>query len=125
MSLILGIDHPALAAQDAASLAAWYCDILGYKVAFRNDKNVWIIEAPDGTYIEVMPQDATPRPERTTWTPGWSHLAFRVADFEATVAALEAKGIQFVAPAGDAIGGGKVRNFHDPEGNLVQIVCRG
>jgi glyoxylase I family protein len=120
----LGLDHPAVAAQDPAALAAWYRDTLDYQVASRNDKNVWIIEAPDKTFIEVMPKDATPRPERTTWTPGWSHLAFRVADFDAAVAALEARGVAFVAPAADAIGGGKVRNFHDPEGNLVQIVWR-
>ena len=119
-----GIDHPALAADDPAALAKWYCDILGYKVNFHNEKNVWIIEAPDKTLIEIMPRDETKRPERTVWTPGWSHLALRVSDFEQACAYLESKGIEFSAPAAAAIGGGKVRNFFDSEGNMLQLLER-
>ena len=119
-----GIDHPALAAEDPAALAKWYCDILGYKVNFHNEKNVWIIEAPDKTFIEIMPRDETKRPERTVWTPGWSHLALRVNDFEQACAYLKSKGIEFSAPAAAAIGGGKVRNFFDLEGNMLQLLER-
>lgn len=119
-----GIDHPALAADNPVGLAGWYCEKLGYQEVFRNPKNVCIIKAPDGSFIEIMPRDDTPRPQRTTWTPGWSHLALRVADFDAACAYIESVGIEFSAPPADAIGGGKVRNFFDPEGNMLQIVWR-
>lgn len=121
---ITGIDHPAVAAEDVDRLAEWYCDVLGYEKVHRHEKPVWILRAADGTLLEIMPRDETARPERTTWTPGWSHLALRVADFEAAVAHLDAKGISWTSDEMPAIGGGRVRNFADPEGNMLQILER-
>jgi glyoxylase I family protein len=124
MSRIIGIDHPALAAEDVDRLSDWYCDVLGYEKVVRHDKPVWILRAPDGTLLEVMPQDDTPRPVRTTWTPGWSHLALRVDDFDAAVAELQQKGVEWSGEEMGAVGGGRVRNFFDPEGNMFQILER-
>ena len=123
-SSLIGIDHPALAAKDVDALADWYCDILGYTRVFRHDKPVWILRAPDNTLLEIMPQDETPRPQRTTWTPGWSHLALRVADFSAAEQYLTEKGVEWTGEATGAIGGGRVRNFADPDGNMLQILER-
>ncbi|MBR0458685.1 MAG: VOC family protein [Victivallales bacterium] len=122
--MFLGIDHPAVAAERPETLAQWYVDNLGYGVHTHTEKNVWILRAPDGTLLEVMPRDDTPRPARTTWTPGWSHLALRVANLEKASRELESKGIP-LAPPVPAIGGGMLRNFTDPEGNMLQIVQRG
>ena len=124
MKGFIGIDPPAVAAADVDALADWYCDVLGYTRDYRHDKPVWMLRAPDGTLLEIMPQDATPRPDRTTWTPGWSHLALRVQDFEAAVRELDGKEIQWTSEAVTAIGGGRVRSFQDPEGNMLQLVER-
>jgi len=124
MSKITGIDHPALAADDVDRLADWYCDVLGYERVSRHEKPVWILRAPDGTLLEIMPRDETPRPERTVWTPGWSHLALRVDDFEGAAAELDAKGVAWSGHEARAVGGGRVRSFVDPEGNMLQIVER-
>lgn len=121
---ILGIDHPALAAGNVDDLADWYCKVLGYATVFRHEKPVWILRAPDGTLLEIMPRDQTPRPVRTTWTPGWSHLAIRVSDFDEAVRHLDSHDVHWTAEAANAIGGGRVRNFVDPEGNMLQIVSR-
>ena len=123
-ALFLGIDHPAVAAEDVDALAEWYCEMLGYARQFRNDKPVWLLRAADGTLLEIMPRDQTPRPPRTTWTPGWSHLAIRVDDFEAAERFLDDRGAAWTGETADAVGGGRVRSFLDPEGNLVQIVAR-
>ena len=123
-SIISGIDHPAIAASDVDALAKWYCDVLGYTVFFSSDKPLCIIQAPDGTYIEVMPQDGSPRPHRNTATPGWSHLALRVADLDAAVAALDRFHVTWEGAEFGAAGGGRIRNFFDPEGNLLQLVQR-
>lgn len=123
-SVITGIDHPAVAAENVDQLADWYCDTLGYEKVFRHDKPVWIIRAPDGTLIEIMPKDDTARPDRTTWTPGWSHLALRVKDMDQAIAALDQKGVTWAGETIDAIGGGRVRTFSDPDGNMLQIVQR-
>ena len=119
-----GIDHPAIAADDVETLSKWYCDVLGYKVFAKTDKPIYIVEAPDGTYIEIMPKDETLRPERTVCTPGWSHLALRVSDMDAAMEALDGHGVEWLGDEFGAVGGGRIRNFNDPEGNLLQIVQR-
>ena len=124
LTVFLGIDHPAVAADDVDALSEWYVEALGYEKLFRHDKPVWILRAQDGTLLELMPRDDTPRPERTTWTPGWSHVAIRVSNFEQAQALLDEKGVQWTGEEANAIGGGRVRNFVDPDGNMLQILER-
>jgi glyoxylase I family protein len=123
-SVFLGIDHPAVAAEDVDALADWYVDTLAYERVFRHDKPVWILRARDGTLLEIMPRDETPRPKRTTWTPGWSHLAIRVSDFDRAQRLLDEKGVSWTDDEVAAMGGGRVRNFVDPDGNMLQILER-
>lgn len=120
----LGIDHPAVAADDVEKLSDWYCDVLGYEKWFRHEKPVWMLKAPDGTMLEIMPKDDTLRQSRTTWTPGWSHLALRVENIEDAIAFLDTKNIVWGGEVINAIGGGKVRNAFDGEGNMIQILQR-
>jgi glyoxylase I family protein len=119
-----GIDHAGLAAENVDKLADWYCDVLGFEKLFRDEKGIWIVVAPDKTMIEIMPIDDTPRPKRTICTPGWSHYVLRVNDIEKASDYLKNKGVTFSNDIIDAIGGGKVRNFYDPEGNMLQIAWR-
>lgn len=121
---ITGVDHPALACDDVDKLTEWYCDTLGYEKYFRHEKPVWMLKAPDGSMLEIMPKDDTARPARTTWTPGWSHLALRVADLDQAIAYLDQKGVTWSGETVEAIGGGRVRTFSDPEGNMLQVVQR-
>ncbi len=123
-NVFLGIDHPAIAAKDVENLTKWYCDVLGYEVLACTDKPVYIIKAPDGTFIEVMPEDGTARPQRTVCTPGFSHLAIRVSDMDRAIAALDRHNIVWDGAEFEAVGGGRIRNFSDPEGNMIQIVQR-
>ena len=123
-NVFLGIDHPAVAAEDVEKLTEWYCDVLGYEIYARTEKPVYIIKAPDGTFIEVMPKDDRSRPERTVCTPGWSHLALRVSDMDQAIAELDKFNVPWDGPEFEAVGGGRIRNFSDPEGNMVQIVQR-
>jgi len=123
-TVFLGIDHPAVAVKDVEKMTQWYCDVLGYEVFARTDKPVYIIKAPDGSFIEVMPEDGSPRPQRNVATPGWSHLALRVSDMDKAMAELDQHNVPWQGPEFEAAGGGRVRNFADPEGNMVQIVQR-
>lgn len=121
---ITGIDHPGVAANDVEQLADWYCEVFGYEKWFHHKKPVWMLKAPDGTLLEVMPKDDTARPERTTWTPGWSHVALRVENIDEAIAFLDTKGVTWGGETVEAIGGGKVRNLIDPDGNMLQILER-
>jgi glyoxylase I family protein len=120
----LGIDHPAVAADDVEKLADWYCEMFGYEKWFKHPKPVWMLKAPDGTLLEIMPKDDTLRQSRTTWTPGWSHLALRVDNIEEAIAFLDTKQITWGGEVINALGGGKVRNAFDCEGNMLQILQR-
>ena len=121
---INGIDHPAVAADDVEKLSDWYCEMFGYEKWFKHPKPVWMLKATDGTLLEIMPKDETPRQTRTTWTPGWSHLALRVENIEQAIEFLDSKGIVWGSEVINAIGGGKVRNAFDCEGNMIQILER-
>ena len=119
-----GIDHPAIAVENVDEMAEWYCDLLGYEKVYRQEKPVWILRAPDGTLLEVMPRDETPRPDRTTWTPGWSHISLRVENLEDAMDWLEERGVEWAGEVVEAVGGGQLRSFSDPEGNMWQVVER-
>ena len=120
----IGIDHPAVAANEVHVLAEWYCDVLGYQKFYFHEKPVWMLMAPDNTLLEIMPKDTSSRPDRTTWTPGWSHIALRVENIEVAIAYLDSKGVNWGGALTNAYGGGKVRNLYDPEGNMLQILER-
>ena len=125
MKLITGIDHPAVAADNLETLAKWYNEVLDYeKYFFDEEKNVWILKAPDGTYLEMMQKDQNPRPERTVLTPGFSHLALRVEDLDNAISYLDSKNVTWISDVVGAIGGGQLRSFEDPEGNMLQVVQR-
>lgn len=119
-----GIDHPAVAADDVEKLSDWYCAHLGFSRFFRHEKPVWMLQAPDRTLLEIMPRDETDRPDRTTWTPGWSHLALRVSNIESAIAYLDTIPVEWMGDTVEAIGGGKVRSFYDPERNMLQVLER-
>ncbi|MDR1582019.1 MAG: VOC family protein [Prevotellaceae bacterium] len=123
-NVFAGIDHPAIAADDAVKLANWYCEVLGYEVFLKTDKPIYLIKAPDKTFIEIMPKDNNPRQNRTVCTPGWSHLALRVNDMDKAIEILDRAGVKWEGDEFEAVGGGRIRNFLDVEGNLVQIVQR-
>lgn len=123
-NVFCGIDHPAVAANDVDALADWYCDVFGYQKYYRHDKPVWLLQAADKTLLEIMPKDDTIRPVRTTWTPGWSHVAIRVTDIDAAIRLLDEQAVHWGGNMMPAIGGGRVRNLFDPEGNMLQILER-
>ena len=120
-----GVDHAAIAATDPASLARWYCDALGLRILFRNDQEpaTYLVGGDSGGMIEIMPDNGDLRQERRFYAPGISHLALSVSDFDATMAALAAAGVDLAEHLA-AAGGGRIANFHDPEGNAIQIITR-
>ncbi|MGB3851305.1 MAG: VOC family protein [Tunicatimonas sp.] len=125
MQNLLGIDHPALAADNLTSLSQWYCDTLGYMLFFAHpNKPVHILKAPDGTLFEMMQKDASTRPKRQVLTPGWSHLALRVDDLAQAIRHLDEQRVRWLSEIVPAIGGGQLRSFADPEGNMLQVVAR-
>jgi glyoxylase I family protein len=115
------IDHPAIFVLDPEKIAEWYCNVFDYsKFSGEKEKN-WIIKGADGTFIEIMKYGSI---EERKNGIGWAHLAFRVKDLDEAIIELDRKKVKWIGGISAAAGGGRVRSFMDPEGNMVQIVER-
>jgi catechol 2,3-dioxygenase-like lactoylglutathione lyase family enzyme len=123
--MVSGIDHVAIAARGSRELAKWYCEVLGLRVLFDNgqDPPTCLVGGTMGAVLEIMPDNGAAVQTHQPLDPGIRHIAFRVRDFDAVYAALQGK-VLGLMPPGPAAGGGQIAFFHDPEGNLVQLVSR-
>ncbi|MFN3653139.1 MAG: VOC family protein [Armatimonadota bacterium] len=128
--MVAGVDHVAIAARDPRALAQWYCEVLGMRVLFDNEKDppTCLVGGDMGGVLEIMPDNGAERTVHHPYDPGFRHVALRVRDFDAAYAALQehhqAERVLGLMPPAPAAGGGQIAFFHDPEGNLVQIVSR-
>ena len=131
-ALFTAIDHPAIACNDVRKLTQWYCDVLGMRVIGDNGKTPPALvigydhNTHGGAVLEMMPvRDEGPEPrEVPRFCKGLRHFALRVDDFDAAYEHLRKAGVEFLGEAGQAVGGGPIISFRDPEGNELQIVQR-
>jgi catechol 2,3-dioxygenase-like lactoylglutathione lyase family enzyme len=126
------VDHPAICCQDVAAQARWYCQHLGMKLLFSDQKTPATVllgygdAIGAGPMIELMPvRDPGPDPQSfARLQPGLRHLALRVSDFDEAYRRLRDLNVKFLFEPTVAVGGGRVVSFRDPEGNELQIVQR-
>ena len=119
--MIQGIEHTAIAAADAATLAGWYVDVLGFAEIYRS-ANAIFVKTPNGTMIEIINAEGA-RSDAGMKTPGLRHLALTVADFDAAYAQLQAKNVAFLGEPQNSKGNRTVF-FTDPEGNILHLLYR-
>jgi glyoxylase I family protein len=130
--LFTGIDHPAIACFDVQKMIDWYCANLGMRLIATNGKTPPSVvvgydqSVRGGAMIELMPlQSKNPKPaDVPRFCPGVRHIAVRVSDFDEAYAKLKSAGVPFLFEPTEAVGGGKIVSFRDPEGNELQIVQR-
>ena len=110
-----------LVTTDAARCRAFYCDKLGFAVAFDDDWAVGLDAFGRKIRVQKM-QQHTPRP--------YTVLGWNVADIEGTVTQLGAVGVpckHYGFPFQDARGiasfpdGARVAWFEDPDGNVLSV----
>jgi catechol 2,3-dioxygenase-like lactoylglutathione lyase family enzyme len=125
------IDHVAIACRDVEAQRAWYEATFGFHVVFRKPparpggQTAYLMGLDGGqTTIELMADDGQPAAGRGIFVRGISHIAFRVDSYERWAARLEKAGVAWLGDAAEATGGGRLRSFTDPEGNILQIVQR-
>ena len=132
MGPMIRFDHMAIACRDVERQREWYERVLGFKPIARKSPSrpdapaTTYLVAPEGSpvSIELMPDDRTAPTGRKPFTPGISHLALAVEDFASWEKRLGDAGVEWLGQTGEAVGGGKLRSFLDPEGNMLQIVER-
>ncbi|GAA2677227.1 VOC family protein [Actinoplanes palleronii] len=132
------LDHAGLSVRDLEAAADWYCAAFGYtrEVALRVDAIdldiVMLIHRAHGDRLELLhrpgsapgPRPADPAEAALSQTFG--HVAFDVADLDATVTRVVGLGARPVMPPRPSPEPGVRMAFvADPEGNLIEILSRG
>ena len=115
-SLVTGVDFITVPTQDYEKADAFYGDVLGLQRSKRwGDMPAGEFE--NGTVtIAVMQSDAF----GIEFSPHSHPIAFQVDDVDAARAALEAKGVEFVADNIDS-GVCHMAYFRDPDGNALMF----
>jgi glyoxylase I family protein len=125
-------DHVAIACRDVEAQRAWYESILQFQVKARKSPSrpdapeTAYLSGPPGSQVllELMPDDRQAPAGRKPFTSGISHIAFAVDSFAAWEQRLSEAGVRWLGEPVEALGGGKLRSFLDPEGNMLQIIER-
>ena len=117
------IEHVCIAGSPTEHIAGWYIDKLDFKTVFRTQGNnsVFILRAPGGSLLEIIPPTEEVSGERTT---GLHHMAISSDDIERDVRELELKGVRFDGGVKDVGGGNRVAWFTDPAGTKLQLIQR-
>jgi len=120
---ILTINHVGLPINDRAECLGMYRDLLNINVIpHQIDGNTltWT-EMSDGSMIHVIdpPESIGSRGD------GRQHVAFEVADIEATAEALIEADVEIVEGIGTRHDGQQFLFIYDPDGNRIEIATRG
>ena len=110
---------------DVDAAIEFYCENLGFQevmhpaptfAMLQRDDLRLVLSAPGGGPGggQAMPDGSMPRPG------GWNRFAIEVADIEAAVDALRARGARFRSEIIDGVGGRQVL-VEDPSGNPVEL----
>ena len=114
-SLYLGVEHPGLYPYGGATgreIAEWYSRAFGFRMS--EGTTSFFVAGPGPGRIEVLKEGGTDR----------SHVAIEVADFEAAMADLQAKGFEFETPKILPDVKAVFLKQTDPAGNRVHLIWR-
>ena len=109
------VNHIAIPIRDRRVSLPFYRDVMGLEVvpSMVDEPHVLWMRAADGTMVHLIePVDGR--------EPGF-HNAFEVADFDATLAALRERGIEFVSGPGERHDGQRYVFVLDPDGTRVEF----
>jgi glyoxylase I family protein len=124
--LLRAIHHVALICSDYERSKAFYTQVLGFRVvheAYREARDSWKLdlEVSPGVQLELFSfPSPPPRPSRPE-ARGLRHLAFSVADIDATVLELQRRGVETEPVRVDEYTGRRFTFFADPDGLPLEI----
>jgi catechol 2,3-dioxygenase-like lactoylglutathione lyase family enzyme/RimJ/RimL family protein N-acetyltransferase len=120
------IHHAAIICSDYARSRRFYVEVLGLAVLaehHRAARDSWKLDLAlaDGSQIELFSfPHPPPRPSRPE-AQGLRHLAFAVADLDASLRALHAAGVETEAVRVDEYTGRRFTFFADPDGLPLEL----
>lgn len=124
---LLGFEHVGMTASDLDRTIAFYCDLMGLRLALRKP-NVAFIDAGGGMLEIFGPADgATPSRDVPPGEAGIRHLTLAYSDVDAMIEKLDAAGVPIVERPRDAHNTEMVRRVafvRDPDGIMVELIER-
>ena len=132
MSGLIGFEHVGMTARDTEQTIAFYCDLLGLRLALRKSQpsgELLFLDAGGGMLEITIPASAEINRSRDVLPvdAGMRHLTFAFADVDATLARLEAAGVEVVERPRDAYNTEMIKRVafvRDPDGIIVELVER-
>ena len=131
------LDHAGLAVRNLRRAEEWYCAAFGYtrELVLRVDPIdldiVMLIHRDHGDRLELLHRPgSTPGlraagPAEAALSEAYGHIAFDVADLDATFDRIVGLGARPVmAPGSSPEPGVRMAFVADPEGNLVEVLSR-
>lgn len=112
--LVGGLQHVSVNVDDVESSLAFYVGVLGLRPVARPDIGIggaWL-ETANGLQVHLVELPGTGGPDS-------NHMAFEVADIDATIAGLRRMGMD--VPDWTDIGTGRQVFLRDPTGNIVEL----
>jgi glyoxylase I family protein len=116
-----GIEHTAIASPAPKELAQWYVENLGFRINYDYDGN-FFVRAANGTMLEIIPSQGQ-RAVSAMRDPGIRHLAIAVDDFDASLAELKSRKVNFLTEPYENEGN-RLVFFSDPDGNILHLIQR-
>lgn len=120
------IHHVALICSDYARSKAFYTETLGLKVVhetYREARDSWKLdlEVSPGVQLELFSFPSPPKRPSRPEAQGLRHLAFSVADIDAVVAKLTARGVTCEPIRVDEFTGKRFTFFADPDELPIEL----
>lgn len=137
-----GILHAGVTVRDFEAAVAWWHDVFGCYLVSEDTLageaadglaalygrtglsiRMGFLRAPDGSVLELFQFSPPGEEQQADWTrPGYTHIALSVRNVPAWVERLRSRGIDFITPEPQFIGGAHWVFFRDPDGNLIELI---
>ena len=117
---IVSLNHIAIAASNFDAASAFYTEVMGFPRAFAfreadGSPALSYFQVNRNTFVEVMPVTAQ-RPA------GFVHLGLEVADVNAVVSRLRARGVKVGDPSVSARTKSRIAVAHTPDGTTIELM---
>lgn len=121
-----GIHHIAIICSDYDRSKRFYVELLGFPIVretYREARDSYKLDLQVGeqAQIELFSFPHPPQRPNSPEACGLRHLAFKVADLDATVVDLSAKGIEIEPIRLDELTGKRFTFFKDPDGLPLEL----
>ena len=122
-NLFTGIEHVAIASKDPKALAKWYCDTLGFRIAYKSSRSLTTFVKLRESLLEIIEASNAERVVHEEKDPGLRHIAINVTDIHEAYENLKSKGVPLRSEPAEKDGVWTLF-FRDPEDNLLHLIKR-